>query len=247
MQAMFSLASGAMAFFAVSSPVVDSGVAATAPRQSVQQMGEAITKRFVRAARACGARLPFVPGVVVDTGRTIDVHYSFDDRKVHFTDWANLDADSRAVITSWAAKGTFGLSPEGMYREMFNSFIAPHELGHYLQDVAGRWKTMSKWDAELEANRIGIAFWSLQPGPEGNVEARVENITRFLDEAPSPVPAGDTAEAFFNRHYEAFSRGEPGPLNAMNYSWFQALLFKKALRERGAYPFCKLVASGTAK
>jgi hypothetical protein len=129
-----------------------------------------------------------------------------------------------------------------MYREMFNSFIAPHELGHYLQDVAGRWKRMSGWDAELEANRIGIAFWSLQPGPEGRVDARVENITRFLDEVPSPVPAGDTAQAFFNCNYAAFTRGEAGPLNAMNYSWFQALMFTTALRERRDHSFCRLVA-----
>lgn len=213
---------------------------------TVKQIGESIRDRFVRAARDCGATLPFVPAVVVDPTKTIDVHYSYDDRTVHFTDWANLDADSRAAITAWAAKGTLGLSPEGMYREMFDSFIAPHELGHYLQDVAKRWKGMSGWDAELEANRIGIAFWSLQPGPEGRVEARVRNITRFLDDVPSPVPAGETAEAFFNRNYAAFSRGEEGPLNAMNYSWFQALMFKTALRERGDHPFCKLVALNKA-
>ncbi|MCC2976659.1 hypothetical protein LK533_08215 [Sphingomonas sp. PL-96] len=222
------------------------GARPPAPTPSVQQLGESIRNRFVRAARDCGAALPFVPAVTVDSTKTIDVHYSNDDRTVHFTDWANLNEDSRAAITAWADKGTLGLSPEGMYREMFNSFIAPHELGHYLQDVAKRWKGMSGWDAELEANRIGIAFWSLQPGAEGKVEARVENITRFLDDIPSPVLAGDTAEAFFNRNYAAFSRGEAGPLNAMNYSWFQALMFKTALRERGDHTFCQLVALNRA-
>lgn len=226
--------------------VVSGGASAPSTAPSVKQIGETIRDRFIRSARACGATLPFVPAVAVDPTRSIDVHYSFDDRTVHLTDWANLDAESRAAITAWSAKGTFGLPPEGMYREMFNSFIVPHELGHYLQDIAGRWKGMSRWNAELEANRIGIAFWALQRGPEGNVEARVENITRFLDGVPSPVPAGDTPEAFLNRHYEAFSRGEPGPLNAMNYSWFQALMFKTALRERRQHPFCKLVALNKA-
>ena len=239
-------AAGARTLVALTALVANVGASAPLTAPTVKQIGESIRDRFVAAARDCGATLPFVPAVVVDPTKSIDVHYSYDDRTVHFTEWANLDADSRAAITAWAAKGTFGLSPEGMYREMFDSFIAPHELGHYLQDVAKRWKGMSGWAAELEANRIGIAFWSLQPGPEGKVEARVENITRFLDDVPSPVPAGDTAEAFFNRNYAAFSRGEEGPLNAMNYSWFQAQMFKRALRERGDHPFCKLVALNKA-
>jgi hypothetical protein len=240
------VATAARSLAALTILLTSAGAAAPVSTPTVQQIGESIRDRFVRAARRCGAALPFVPAVVVDPTPTIDVHYSNDDRSVHLTDWDNLDEDSRGAITAWAARGTFGLSPEGMYREMFNSFIAPHELGHYLQNVAGRWKAMRSWDSELEANRIGIAFWSLQPGPEGKVEARVENITRFLDDVPSPVPAGDTAEAFFNRNYAAFARGEAGPLNAMNYSWFQALRFKTALRERGNHPFCKLVALNKA-
>ncbi len=210
-------------------------------KTSVEQIGTSIRDRFVRAAKECGANLPFEPSVKVDTGSAIDVHYSQDDRAIHFTDWKNLDQDSRGAITAWAAKGTLGLGPEDMYREMFNSFIAPHELGHYLQHIAGRWNSMSPWDAELEANRIGMAFWVLQPGAESDVEARVANITRFLNDVPSPVPPEQDAKAFFNANYAAFSAGKDGPLNPMNYSWFQAEMMKTALRERAQYPFCKLV------
>lgn len=56
------------------------------------------------------------------------------------------------------------------------------------------------------------------------------------------MPAGDTAEAFLNRNYAAFSRGQEGSLNAMNYSWFQTLMLKTAFRELGDHPLCKLVA-----
>ena len=217
------------------------------PKKSVGQIGTSIRDRFIQAANACGAKLPFEPRVTVDTGSTIDVHYSFNDRAIHFTEWKNLDQDSQGAITAWAAKGTLGLSPEGMYREMFNSFIAPHELGHYLQQVSGRYGTLTPWDAELEANRIGMAFWVLQRGAEGDVKARVTNITRFLDDVPSPVPAGQDAKAFFNANYAAFSAGKDGPLNPMNYSWFQAEMMKTALRERRQYPFCKLVLLNKAK
>ena len=208
----------------------------------VQQLGESIRDRFVAAVRHCGIAPPFVPRVVVDTSSTIDVHYSSDDRSIHLTDWANLDANSRGAITAWAAQGTLGLGPEAMYREMFDSFIVPHELGHYLQGFSGRWRVLTHWQAELEANRIAVAFWSLQRGAEGDVAARIRNISRFTDGLPNPVPAGEDAEAFFNRNYAAFERGEEGPLNPMNYSWFQARMMTTAHRERHANGFCRLVA-----
>jgi len=231
-----------LAIAAASLATVPSRAANARSEPTVLQIGESIRDRFVAEARKCGAELPFEPHVVVDPNASIDVRYSLDDRTIHFTDWNNLDQNSQGAITAWAAKGTLGLSPEDMYREMFNSFIAPHELGHYLQQISGRWGSLTPWDAELEANRIGMAFWVLQPGDEGNVEARVANITRFLDDIPSPVPADQDPISFFNANYGAFSAGKDGPLNPMSYSWFQAEMMKTALREREANSFCSLVA-----
>lgn len=223
-----------MALTGLTNPVV-AQTAVTA-----EEMGESIRDRFVSAVQACGIVLPATPGVVVDTSVSIDIHYSPDDRSIHLVRWADLDADSRDVIEAWAAKGTLGLSPEQMFSEMFNSFMAPHELGHFLQDLSGRSASLSMWDGELEANRIAVAFWSLQPGEEGQVLERVGNITPFMDDVPDPVPAGEDPKAFFETHYDAFMLGEDGPLNPVTYSWFQARLLTTALQERDAYPFCDL-------
>jgi len=214
-------------------------VAQTAP--TTQDLGNSIRDRFVAAVETCGPAFPVTPGVVLDTSTSIDIHYSPDDRSIHLVRWADLDADSRGVIEAWASKGTMGLSPEQMFSEMFNSFMAPHELGHFLQDMSGRSKTLSMWDSELEANRFAVAFWAMQPGDEGRVADRVGNITPFMDDVPDPVPAGEDPKAFFEAHYDAFVRGEDGPLNPVTYSWFQARLLTTALNERHAYRFCDLV------
>lgn len=125
---------------------------------------------------------------------------------------------------------------------MFNSLIVPHELGHYLQFISGRSHTLSRWDGEVEANRIAIAFWMLQPGAEGRVADRVTNVSRFTDSLPDPTPAGQNARDFFNANYEAFSRGEDGPLNPLTYSWYQADMMKTALAEAKSHTFCQLVS-----
>lgn len=208
---------------------------------TAQDLGDSIRDRFVAAVEACGTALPFTPGVVVDTSAGIDIHYSPDDQSIHLVRWANLDTDSRGVIEAWANKGTMGLSPEQMFSEMFNSFMAPHELGHFLQDISGRSASLSMWDGELEANRIAVAFWAMQPGADGRIVDRVGNITPFMDDVPDPVPAGEDPKAFFETHYDAFMRGEDGPLNPVTYSWFQARLLTTALEERDAHPFCDLV------
>jgi hypothetical protein len=110
-----ALVKGPKALILMATLFVNIGARAPVPSSpTVQQIGESIRDRFVRAARDCGAVLPFVPAVVVDPTKSIDVHYSNDDRSIHLTDWANLDADSRAAITAWAAKGTLGLAPEAM-------------------------------------------------------------------------------------------------------------------------------------
>jgi hypothetical protein len=40
-------------------------------------------------------------------------------------------------------------------------------MTRYLQDNAKQWKGMSRWEAQLEANRIGIAFWGTSAGTGG--------------------------------------------------------------------------------
>ncbi|ADL01322.1 hypothetical protein [Brevundimonas subvibrioides] len=206
-----------------------------------QDVGDSIRDRFVAAVEACGTALSSTPGVVVDTSSSIDIHYSPDDRSIHLGRWADLDTDSRGVIEAWASKGTMGLSPEQMFSETFNSIMAPHELGHFLQDISGRSASLGMWDGELEANRIAVAFWAMQPGADGRVVERVGNITPLMDDVPDPVPAEEDPKAFFETHYDAFMRGEDGPLNPVTYSWFQARLLTTALEEPEAYPFCDLV------
>jgi len=234
-------------FRALSAAAIAIACVGAKPAESVQELGISIRDRFIQAAERCGLVAPFVPKVVVDPSHSIDVHYSADDRAVHLTDWQNLDEPSKGAITVWAAKGTLKLSPEGMYREMFNSFIVPHELGHYLQDVSGRWRALSRWDAELEANRIGVAFWIMQRGAEGRVAERITNISRFTDSLPNPTPAGRNAKDFFNENYDAFNRGEDGPLNPMTYSWYQAEMMKTALIEAKSHPFCQFVVINKPK
>lgn len=68
--------------------------------------------------------------------------------------------------------------------------------------------------------------------------ARSAKITKRVVDSLAPE---DAPKAFFETHYDAFMRGEDGPLNPVTYSWFQARLLTTALDEMDAYPFCDLV------
>lgn len=79
---------------------------------------------------------------------------------------------------------------EQQFAEIFNSLLLPHELGHYLQHLSGRSRKVDRWESEVEANRIAIAFWSLAPSDAEQLPKRIENFVGFLGQLPDPVPDG---------------------------------------------------------
>ena len=217
------------------------GGPSSAAAQDEQQVADGIRDRFFDAVRACGVEPRVETPIVIETSPIVEASYRYADRAVHLSRWDGLSPEMRGMLAAWAEHGAMGLDAEGMYREIFGSFVVPHELGHAISDDAGRMRDMPKWDSELEANRIAVAFWALQEGPAGDIDTRVRNSAAFYERMPSPVPEGDDPRAFFERHYDDFINDRPGPLNPMTYGWFISRLLVQAAEEREAYPFCDLI------
>lgn len=198
---------------------------------SVEQQALAIRDRFIGALRSCGVRPSFIPSVAVHYNPGI-VSYTFADRTVHLTPWSELPAPLKGMMAGWAKAGTLGLDPENQFREIFDTFLVAHELGHYLQMMSGRKAQLDRWESEVEANRIAIAFWSRETGGGRSVATRVENITRFLGTFPNPVPEGTTPKDFFNTRYMQIS-SQP-----QVYGWFQGAFMRTAWAEHRNNDFC---------
>ena len=204
----------------------------------LQTHAEAIRDSFVAAVRACGLEPDFIPAVVVRTSPAL-AHYVSADRALYLSRYEELPPPIQATMGAWAANGVLGLDAEGQFTEIFNTLVVPHELGHALQSMWGRPPIADRWESETEANRIAIAFWSLDPAEAERLPQRIENVTGFLAKLPSPVPEGRTPREHFNADYRALAA------DPQAYGWFQGVMMRTAWDERGQNDFCALVRPST--
>ena len=200
----------------------------------VREKAAAIIGRFDAALRACGVEPEFVPGIVIDSDPTIISFYD-RTRSVHLSRWSEMPPPVQGLMEAWAEGGTLGLAPEAHFAEIFNSLLIPHELGHYVAMMDGRFRTQDFWTNEVQANRIALAFWAMDAEPGRPLADRVENFTRFLSALPDPVPAGQDPRAYFEANYEALGA------DPMAYGWYQGAFMRAAWAEHESAGFCDLV------
>jgi hypothetical protein len=195
---------------------------------------QAIINRFDQAIRDCGLSPPYVPQVSVATSANL-VSYNPRTRLLQQSRWAELPPSIQGLVTAWAGAGTLGLSPEAQFGEIFNSLLVPHELGHYVAVLDGRLARDDAWTNEVLANRIAIAFWSLDPEGKARIASRVANFTGFLNALPNPVPVGEDPRSYFQSNYAALGR-DPAA-----YGWYQGAFMTAAWELREQDDFCSLV------
>ena len=221
-------------FAAVIVLVVPHALIAQTSVDPVEQRALHIRDRFVAAIRACGATPAFIPGVTVATNPGL-VSFEASDKSVHLSRWEELPPPTQELVTAWAKQGTMSLGPKEMFGEIFNSLLVAHELGHYLEAMSHRLRTLDYWTSETEANEIAIAFWSIDSGNEAPIAQRVANFDTFLGSLPSPVPQGDDPHAYFEKNYETLSN------NAAAYGWYQGAFMRAAWATRHQRSFCDWV------
>ncbi len=217
-----------------SAALVFTPAAHAATQDPIETNARALIARFDTALKACGVTPPYTPGFVIDSAPSL-VSFYFKDKSVHLSRWSEMPPFVHDLLTGWAAAGTLGLTPEGQFAEIFNSLLVPHELGHFAQSINGHSETLDFWTSEVEANRIAIAFWSLEPADAEKIAARVENFNVFLAGLPNPVPQGEDPHAYFEANYEKLSN-DPAA-----YGWYQGAFMRAAWAEKDKADFCALV------
>ncbi len=227
LMSVFSAAPGAQAHDPAAQPDLRASV------DGIELRAAEVLERFMTALRDCGVEPAFEPKIVVRTHPGM-IAYFPGEQSVHLSRWADLPAPITGTLAAWAAEGTLGLSAEQQFAEVFHSLLLPHELGHYLQHASGRLARLDRWASEVEANRIAIAFWQLDPAEAQRLPARIDNFIGFLGNLPSPVPDGSEPREYFNANYERL--GDDGPA----YGWYMGGLMRTAWQERSRTDFCAL-------
>ncbi|MBU1384157.1 MAG: hypothetical protein KKE52_04995 [Alphaproteobacteria bacterium] len=195
-----------------------------------------LVERVSEAYRACGQQPTFPATVEVQTHPAL-VSYQFTDRTMRVSRYEELPPEMQGLMSAWA--NTAG-QPSGasLFGDIFNSLLVPHEMGHWMQHISRRAITLDRWESEVEANRIAIAYWSLDAEDAARLPARIEAFSGFLGQLPDPVPDGEDPRAYFNEHYESF--------DAAQYGWFQGAFMREAWARRAESGFCDLARLNAA-
>ena len=212
-------------------------LAASATADSLQDDAEArgplaVRTEFLDAVRACGVIPAYEPDLRMQTTSQI-IAYHGDPRAVLVSRWSELPDPVQGLMATWAANTAPDETPQAFFQTMFQDMGVAHELGHWLQNQSGRYQTLSRWDTELEANRIGIAFAERRDG-HASVARRIERFG-WLMTVPYAPPADRDRIDYFNTDYAALSRDPVG------YGWYQAALARAAWEDHGEDDFCDLV------
>lgn len=193
---------------------------------------QTILDAFYAAVVACGRKPAFKPSINVATapGAT---RYNPQDRAVVLVPYEVLPPARRAAMDRFAVIGTLGLSGREHYIEIFNNLLVPHELGHWLQELAQL--PLKRWEAEYQANRIMVAFWRECPAgvPAAAPERRFANFVVQPANMPSPIPdnPGVRIEEYFDAHLAEIES------NPMAYAYFQKMMVRQAVAEQPAPSF----------
>lgn len=191
-----------------------------------------VEAQFLDAVQACGVTPAFKPDLRLETTPQI-IAYRSGPRAVLVSRWSELPAPVRGFMTTWAANAAPDETPQVFFQSTFQDIGTAHELGHWLQHQSGRSLTLSRWDAEVEANRIGIAFAERRDGHD--LTARRLERFDWLMALPYAPPEGRDRVEYFNSDYAALSRDPVG------YGWYQAALVRVAWEDHAEGDFCDLV------
>ncbi|WP_374275224.1 hypothetical protein [Brevundimonas sp.] len=198
----------------------------------LQRSVEAIAESFERSYRDCGLTPAFSPGVEIRTHPSL-ISYSTAGRKVVISRYDDLPSGLKTQLAAWA--GPLDL-PDGptVFEAIFQRLGTAHEMGHWQQHLSRRFFTLDRWESEVEANRIAIAFWSERPQAAPDLAATVEGWLGVMGALPDPVPEGEDPRVFLQANYREIV------VDPAKYGWFQGEFLREAWARRDEADFCAL-------
>jgi len=210
------------------------------PEDSAAEQAATLAKATVRRdaiierIHAAGFTCPIAPPTI--SIEDVPSFGQYDDAKntLRISDWMVLRPEEKAFFVQLAGPGAEDAAVRAVFEKAAHGWIFVHEMGHWWQACRGFIADHSHYQVEYGANRIALAYWR-ETDPE-IVKLMMSLFHGVLDHAPSPVPAGQDAEAYFDRNYETL-----GPSPA--YPWFQSHMGVALEEEKPAPTFAEALAA----
>ncbi len=127
------------------------------------------------------------------------------------------------------------------FHDVFNVFLVPHEMSHFVDAKRGRLKNGGDfYGGEVHANRVAVAFWLGETGGKERMARLMNVVAQALGRMDTPVPPGADKARYFNEHYLALLD------DASKYGWYQFRMFLDAWERRDEADFDALVRTPLA-
>jgi hypothetical protein len=188
----------------------------------------ALVEAFAQRADQVGFTVPAPRPVVAvkTTPRLVSYKPSAKGGTLYLPRWSEATPELVGLLGELSGDCE-GWSEQQLYAELFHWFFGPHELGHALQ--AALWSGTGRYERELEANRIAVAWW------EEHEPERLERLVGCLEGSAFVEGAEDPGPAWFDEHYRELVRSPRG------YAQFQFDMVVVAYEQREQHSLESLV------
>jgi len=189
---------------------------------------------FIDRARTAGFSCTLAaPTIVVEDVPSFG-QYQPETNTLRTSDWGLANPQEKAMFMQLAGPGADEARAHQLFEIAAHRWIFVHELGHWWQACTGGNAKRSHYEVELGANRVSLSYWrEVDPTV---VETMMPVFQGVVAHAPSPVPAGQSMESYFNANYETL-----GPSPA--YPWFMSRMNVAAFEEKPAPAFAAVLAA----
>ncbi len=183
----------------------------------------AVRDDFVRRAKSSGLSCTLPPPRMEI--REIPSFGDYDEatNTVASTDWTLLSPQQKALFFQMVGPGASEEAARATFKDVMHRSMLVHELAHWWEACHKVTTTerLPLFQKGVQADRITVAYWRIaDPALPSRVVAIAQNL---IDHTPSPVPAGQGVQDYFNQNY--------GHMDPSVRPWFGAQLYLAAYNE----------------
>lgn len=179
----------------------------------------ALRDDFVAGAMKSGLPCAIKPPRIVVHDVPSYGSYDPDDNTLTSPAWSQLSAEEQSLFYRALGPKAKAEDARAEFELGVHHWVIVHELGHWWEACRGVVDHGDHYDFELQADNIAAAYWN-EKDPAVITHQR-QVFQAIVANWPNPVPAGDKAETYFNRNYEALAP-------TRDYIWFQAQMCIRA-------------------
>jgi hypothetical protein len=161
--------------------------------------------------RDMGIVPPYIPTVNIQTGSYL-IKWDEPNQGIILPFWDELFDEQKELF-----KTLKGENAEEFFISLFNWFLIPHELGHFINPMED---SLSPYKKEQAANEFAVAFFLSQKENQEKMDYIEKSLPEVLELLPKIDFNNFTEEEYFNMNYTKLGSNP----NAYGYFQFKFIL-----------------------